>query len=151
MTGCQDKTVSTVNKAGIAIEQTDETMQDYSKLFELKVYSDKTTYSTTDKIKIWATLKHTGKNSHIKIWHGDPYISFYISDGKDFNIGGLVDTVLISTELEKGKLYSFDYFKNGAYTADDPKADFWKKFYAEKDLYLLEGEYSIKVGNRHSH
>lgn len=144
-TGCQDKTISSVIEPTTTTTKTDETMQDYSKLFELKLYSDKTTYSTTDKIKIWATLKYIGTNAHIRIWHGDPYISFYISDGKDFNTGGMVNDVLSSTELEKDKLYKFDYSKNGGYTADDPKADFWKKFYSEKYLYLPEGEYTVRV------
>ncbi len=124
--------------------------QDYNKLFELELYSDKQSYKTTDRIKIWATLKYIGSDSKIKIWHGDPYISFFISDGKDFNIGGIINTILTSTILEKNKLYSFDYSKNGGYSSDDPKADFWKKFYEEKDLYLPEGKYSIKVGGAFS-
>lgn len=161
LTGCQDKSAfsvqdktiapvmeipeNTPTNAAVKTVETDETMRDYNKLFELKLYSDKTTYGTTDKIRIWATLKYIGHNTGITIWHGDPYISFYISDGKDFNIGGIVHDVLSSTELEKDKLYEFDYSKNGGYAADDPKADFWKKFYSEKDLYLPEGEYTIKV------
>lgn len=144
-TGCLNKTVSTVGQANKTVAEVDETRQEYNKLFKLEIYSDKKAYKTTDKIKIWATLKYIGKNSHIKIWHGDPYISFYISNGKDFNIGGIVAAVLASTELEKEKLYRFDYSKSGGYSADDPKAEFWKKFYAEKDLYLPEGEYTIKV------
>ena len=123
---------------------------DYNKLFELELYSDKQLYKTTDKIKIWATLKYIGSNSQIKIWHGDPYISFFISDGKDFNIGGIINTILTSTTLDKDKVYSFDYSKNGGYSSNDPKADFWKKFYEEKDLYLPEGEYTIKVGGAFS-
>lgn len=150
LTGCRDETASIENKTVMTAAEVDDTMQYYNKLFELKIYSDKQTYKTTDKIKIWATLKYIGKNSQIKIWHGDPYISFYISDGKDFNIGGLIHTILASTELEKGKLYSFDYSKNGGYSIDDPKADFWKRFYAERDLYLPKGEYTLKVATAFS-
>ena len=131
--------------AQVKTAETDETAQDFSKLFELKLHSDKAAYSTTDKIKLWATLKYTGSNSHITIWHGTPYISFYISDGKDFNIGGIAFDDLTSTDLNKDELYRFDYIKNGAYTADDPKVDFWKRFYSEEDLYLPEGEYTVKV------
>lgn len=142
-TSCQQKNVLTITDV-------DETQQDYNELFEMELYSDKQTYKTTDKIKIWATLKYIGNNSEVKIWHGDPYISFYISDEKKFNIGGIVDTILRFTTLEKDKLYEFDYVKNGGYSSDDPDADFWKKFYEEKDLYLPEGEYSIKVGGAFS-
>ena len=130
---------------GTADESADGAAQDYSSLFELNLYTDKTIYSTTEKIKIWATLKYIGKDNHIKIWHGDPYISFYISDGKDFDTGGFVHDILMSTDLEKGKLYHFDYTKNGGYSADGPKAEFWRGFYAEEDLYLPEGEYTVKV------
>lgn len=143
LTGCQRENISTV-------KETDEAVQEYNKLFELELYTDKQTYKTTDKISIWATLKYVGNNKQIKIWHGYPSISFYISDGKEFNIGGITNTILTSTTLEKDKLYQFDYSKNGGYSSDDPKADFWKKFYEEKDLYLPEGEYSIKVSRAFS-
>lgn len=124
--------------------------QDYNKLFELELYSDKEIYKTTDKIKIWATLKYIGNNDQIRIWHGDPYISFHISDGKEFNSGGIFQDLLTSTILEKDKIYNFDYSKNGGYSEDDPKADYWREFYAQKDLYLEEGEYTVKVGGAFS-
>jgi hypothetical protein len=150
LTGCQDKDILSESKTLTPIVEKDEAILDYSKLFELKLYSDKSTYNTSDKIKIWATLQYIGENSHIKIWHGDPFISFYISDGKDFNIGGLVNDVLTSTDLEKGRLYNFNYSKNGGYDADGPKADFWEKFYAEKELFLPQGEYTVKVATAFS-
>ncbi|RCX11274.1 hypothetical protein DFR58_12647 [Anaerobacterium chartisolvens] len=145
LTGCHDK-AALPQMEPETVSGTGEDMQDYSKLFELKLYSDKITYSTSDKINIWATLKYMGENDHIKIWHGEPYINFYISDGKDFNIGGIVNDILKSTELEREKLYKFDYSKNGGFSADDPRADFWEKFYSETYLYLPEGEYTVKVG-----
>lgn len=153
MTGCKSEDVVTVAEPENTVqglEEQEKTVQDYNKLFELKLYSDKEIYKTTDKIKIWATLKYIGNHNQIKIWHGDPYISFYISDGKEFDIGGIVHTILTSTMLEKDKLYTFDYSKNGGYSEDDPKADFWKEFYSEKDLYLPEGEYSVRVGGAFS-
>lgn len=136
------------NRAPTSI--TDESMQDYNKLFQMELHSDKQTYKTTDEIKIWATLKYIGTNDQIRIWHGEPYISFYISDGKNLNIGGIVNTVLTSTILEKGKLYKFDYAKNGGYSNDDPNADFLKKFYEGKNLFLPVGNYIIKAGGAFS-
>lgn len=124
--------------------------QDYNKLFELNLYTDKQTYKTTDKIKIWATLKYTGNDNQIKILHSNPYISFTITDGKKFETGGIFDDILTSTILVKDKLYKYDYVKSGGYSADDPNVDYWKKFYQEKDLYLPEGEYIIKVGGAFS-
>lgn len=145
--GCKSTNGSTVVEQENAEQENtnkqENTEQDYNKLFELKLYSDKQVYKTTDKIKIWATLKYIGNNNQVKIWHGDPYIVFYISDGKEFNIGGMVFDILTSTVLEKDKLYEFDYIKSGGFSEDDPDADFWKKFYAKKDLYLPEGEYTV--------
>lgn len=149
----EDENNKAGNKNGEAAEEaagSAEADQQYDKLFELNLYSDKTTYKTTDKITIWATLKYIGENEKIKIWHADPYISFTITDGKDFNTGGAFDEILATTELEKGQLYHFDYSKSGGFTAEDPKAEFWKKFYAEKDLYLPEGEYTVKVSTAFS-
>lgn len=69
---------------------------------------------------------------------------------KDFNTGGAFDEILATTELEKWQLYRFNYYKSGGFAAEDPKAEFWKKFYEEKDLYLPEGEYTVKVSTAFS-
>jgi len=34
----------------------------------------------------------------------------------------------------------------GGYSVDYPNADYWKKFYKEKDLYLPKGKYTVRVG-----
>ena len=138
-----------VNKVS-STETSTENVQDYNKLFELNLYSDKHTYKTTDKIKIWATLKYIGSDSQIKIWHGKPYISFTITDGKAFETGGMFLELLTSTTLLKDNLYKFDHVKSGGYSEDDPDADFWRKFYQEKNLYLPKGEYTVKVGGAFS-
>jgi len=138
-----------INEVSSTGEST-ENVQDYNKLFELNLYSDKQKYKTTDRIEIWATLKYIGDNDQIRIWHALPYISFSITDGKTFKTGDLFNDVLTSTVLVKGKLYKFNYAKSGDYSADDPNADFWKGFYQEKNLYLPKGEYTVKVGGAFS-
>lgn len=151
--GCKSGAVeTTIEPASTVqdIEEQEQTGQDNNEQFELMLYSDKETYKTTEKIKIWSTLKYMGNNNQIKIWHSNPYISFAISDGKEFNTGNISDDILTSTILEKDKLYKFDYAKSGGYSEDDPKAGFWKEFYAEKDLYLPEGEYTVTVGGAFS-
>lgn len=103
-----------------------------------------------DKIKIWATLKYIGTENQIKIWHSNPYIPFTITDGKDFNIGGISDCILTSTTLEKDKLYRIEYVKSGAFSEDDPNAAFWSAFYKEKELSLPKGEYTVEAGSAFS-
>lgn len=149
----EDENNKADNKNGETAEEaavSAEGDQQYAKLFELNLYSDKTAYKTTDKITIWATLKYVGDTDKIKIWHADPYISFSITDGKDFHTGDAFNDILAATELEKGRLYRFDYSKSGGFAAEDPKAEFWEKFYAEKDLYLPEGEYTVKAATAFS-
>lgn len=153
MMGCKSADVRNIPEKGNPLkspEETGKTEQDLNKQFELKLYSDNQTYKTTDKIKIWATLKYIGSNNQIKIWHGNLYISFSITDGKEFNTGNIFLGLLTSTILEKDRLYKFDYVKSGGYSEEDANADFWKKFYAEKDLYLPEGEYTVTVGGAFS-
>jgi hypothetical protein len=48
----------------------------------------------------------------------------------------------MSTVLEKGELYYFNYQKSGSY---DANVEFWEKFYDEEDLLLPVGEYTITV------
>ena len=142
-------TTTTINEVSCTAEST-ENVQDYNKLFELNLYSDKQKYKTTDKIKIWATLKYIGDNGQIRIWHVLPDISFSITDGKTFKTDEFFITISTSTVLVKGELYKFNYVKSGGYSADDPNADFWKKFYQEKNLHLPKGEYTVKVGGAFS-
>lgn len=113
--------------------------------FEMKLFSDKQTYKTTDSILIWATLEYGGDGDTVKIWHGEPYISFSITDGKDFNVDGIVLIYLTSTFLQKGIIYRFEYQKSGGFDANSPDADYWESFYSEKELRLPEGEYTISV------
>jgi len=113
--------------------------------FEMNVFSDKRVYKTTEKINIGATLKYVGNEKTVKIWHGDPYMMFSITDGKDFNTEAISKTILTSTVLDKDKLYNFEYKKNGGWDANDPKADFWEKFYGEPDLLLPQGEYTVTL------
>jgi len=119
--------------------------EDLKKDFKLNLYTDKNDYKQDEQIKIWAVLEYIGPDDQITIWHGDPYISFTITDGKNFNTGGGVFSVLTSTVLYKGKIYTFNYIKSGVYDNNSPDAAFWQEFYNQKELYLHKGSYTIKV------
>lgn len=138
--------------AATALGETDKvmpdkvlTVEDLRKNFKLNLYTDKNDYKQNEQIKIWATLEYIGSNKQIKIWHGDPYVSFTITDGKEFNTGGIFEQILTSTTLDKGMLYTFNYVKTGGYEEKSPDADFWRKFYNQKELYLPKGNYTIRV------
>jgi hypothetical protein len=63
----------------------------------MNLFTDKAVYKTTDAIHIWATLEYTGKGDTIQIWHGIPYMDFFITDGKEFNLSSLSFSVLTSS------------------------------------------------------
>jgi hypothetical protein len=113
--------------------------------FEVKLFSDKEVYKSTDAIQIWATLEYIGDEDAITIWHGYPYMSFSLTDGKDFNVEGITLLVSVSTEIEKGTVYRSYYQKSGGWDADGPDASFWEDFYKEKDLILPAGDYTVTV------
>jgi len=118
--------------------------------FEMTLYSDQEVYRSTEPIQLWATLKYSGKGNTVTIWHGEPYMSFSITDGEDFHVGGNILTVLTSTELEKGKTYRFDHQKSGGWSGNDADADFWSAFFEEKELFLPAGEYTVAVSGAFS-
>ncbi|MCL2476561.1 hypothetical protein [Candidatus Bathycorpusculum sp.] len=129
----------------LAHQPNNQSTQCPADVFEMNLFSDKEVYKTTDAIQIWATLEYTGDNDTIEILHGIPYMSFVISDGKNFTTGGICQTILTSSILEKGEIYHFDYQKSGAWNQDDPDAGFWENFYSEKDLFLPAGEYTVTL------
>ena len=118
--------------------------------FELTLYANKATYTVDEEINLRATLEYKGDEDSVTIWHGDPYLTFSITDGRDFQTGGLVMTILTSTELEKGKIYEFDYQKSGGFDTMGPDAEFWREFYQEESLKLPAGTYTVTAnGNFH--
>lgn len=112
-------------------------------LFELQVYSGEPIYKSTDKIRIWATLKYVGSDRRITLWHGEPGILFTISDGNELEIGGIKFLISTSTTLKRDTLYTYDcqLYVDG----DEPIADYWRKFSPEKGLFLPEGDYEVKA------
>ena len=133
------------NEASNGTEKAGQTVNKNNQFFELKLYSEQTEYKTTDIIKLWATLRYTGKEEQITIWHGEPYLVFQITDGKKFDVNGVMLTILKSTTLDRDTLYRTNYVKSGGYDANADDASFWKMFYDEKELYLPKGEYTVRV------
>ena len=113
--------------------------------FVMTLNSDKEVYSTTDIIHIWGTLEYVGDSDTIEIWHACPFMLFSITDGDDFDIGGMTVDILASSVLEKSRVYHFDYQKSGGWSADAPDAKYWEDFFKEKDLLLPKGKYTITL------
>jgi len=117
--------------------------------FIMTLNSDKHIYSTRDIIMIWGTLEYVGDNETVEIWHGCPFMGFSIAGGDAFDFGSVMRDVmlfvLVSSVLERGRVYHFDYIKSGGWSADDPNAEYWESFFSKKDLLLPVGEYTITL------
>ena len=140
---CQNAKDPGVETEGIAKQTEFNESEATANDFRIKLYTDKSSYTTNEAIQVWATLEYVGSQDTVTIWHGDPYLVFSITNGADFTAGGLTFLELKHTELEKGKEYRFDYVKSGEYDAAAADAEFWEAFYQEEDLKLLAGTYTI--------
>jgi hypothetical protein len=115
--------------------------------FALNLFTDKSVYKTTDIINIWANFEFFGGGTDtLKIFHGDPYLSFTVYDGETYWSSGMIIDVMMSTVIEKGAVYRFDHVKSGGWSASAPDADFWREFFTgSPDFRLPAGEYFVQA------
>lgn len=114
-------------------------------LFEMKLNIAKTNFKVGEPIVYSASLNYIGDNKSIIIWGGHTYILFSVTDGKKITMEGVNTAELTATKLNQREKHEYPFFKSGGYSANDPDAGFWKKFYEEKDLILPAGTYLITV------
>ena len=139
--GCCISEIAVLDKALLGANSVTHASGD----FVMTLNSDKHSYSTTDIIRIWGTLEYVGDDDSIEIWSSCPFMLFTIAGGDKFGSGmggGTVD-VLVTSVLERGRVYHFEYQKSGGWSGDDPNAEYWETFFREKDLTLPSGEYTI--------
>jgi spermidine/putrescine-binding protein len=114
--------------------------------FELKLFADKSTYTSNEPIQIWANFKYTGDKEEIRIGHAMYYLGFKIvqMDGNLKFEGGMKQPYK-STVLRKGIDYRTDYIKSVGYSDDDPNAEIYKKFIEGKEIHLPSGTYKVST------
>ncbi|QHW32906.1 hypothetical protein GZH47_20215 [Paenibacillus rhizovicinus] len=138
----QDKAREEANKA--VMEKMAHPKPSYrDDLFEMKLHLDRTTYKKGEPIVASATFAYVGDEPKVTIYGSHGFLGFGIHDGKDFAMDGMSTAERAPTELVRGKTYTYPFFKSGGYGSDDPDADFWRAFYAEKDLILPPGTYVL--------
>jgi hypothetical protein len=113
--------------------------------FELKLNIEKTTFAAGEPIPYSASLTYIGDEDSFTVWGGHTIVGFQITNGLDFDMEGASTTELVSTKLVKDKTVVYPFVKSGGYSNDDPKADFWREFYHEKELILPPGKYLIEA------
>ena len=113
-------------------------------VFKLSIYTDKNEYAAGKAVSCYATLEYVGGADSITIYSSDPLVYFTIKGGK-FTGDYAVSDVLISTTFKKNEPVRFDFAKSGGYSADDADAAFWESWYAEPELVLPAGGYTISA------
>lgn len=112
-------------------------------IFELKLYADKSSYSTDEIIFCYATLEYIGEGDSITVYSSDPLLGFGLRDDKYFEGGYAVNDILMTTRIQKGVIYRYEYSKSGGWGSEDPNAEFYEKFYKDRNLILPAGKYEI--------
>gem|GEM_PF-674846 len=109
--------------------------------FLVKTYINKLEFKEKEEISMYSTIEYIGEKDSITIWSGEPYFHYEIYDGKEYFSEGMTQDILKQTVLNKGEIYTIPFSKSGGYSEEDPKADFWKQYYSEKELKLPKGKY----------
>ncbi|MBU5677648.1 YobA family protein [Alkaliphilus sp. MSJ-5] len=111
--------------------------------FLVKTYINKLELKENEEISMYSTIEYIGEKDNITIWSGEPYFHYTIYNGQEYFNEGITEDLLKQTVLNKGEIYTIPFSKSGGFSGDDPKADFWKHYYSEKELKLPKGEYSF--------
>lgn len=114
-------------------------------IFEMKLNIGKTDFKVGEPIELSASLTYIGEEDAITVWGPSAKVIFTLTDGKEFDMEGASTMDLVPLEIAQGETLEFPFSKSGGYGADDPDAQFWKKFYAEKELLLPPGTYLISA------
>lgn len=112
-------------------------------IFEIKLYLDKDIYREDEVIDCYAILEYIGDDDSILVYSSSSLVNFGLIDGKYFDGDYIVNNVLVTTEFKKGKTIRYDFTKSGSWHRDDPYAEFYKKYFEDKELRLPSGEYEI--------
>ncbi|MHA6480895.1 hypothetical protein ACX1C1_03125 [Paenibacillus sp. strain BS8-2] len=132
----------------VAAELEDSKLNHSDTYFDMKLHLSKTTYKVGEAIDISASLEYVGKEKHYTVWGSrGAQVVFSLSDGEDFEMLGASTLDLSPTEFKKGKVVKYPFSKSGGYSSSDPDAEFWKKFYEDKELKLPAGTYLVTASS----
>lgn len=137
-------------KAGVEDITSEIMVSSKDDLFKLEMYMEKDTYRSGVPIDCYATLEYVGENNSITVYSSFPLLYFTIKDDTLFKEDSFVHDDLVTTTFTKGQTTKYDYSKSGSWSDDDPNADFYKKFYSEKELILPPGTYEITAVQSYS-
>lgn len=106
--------------------------------FLIKLVSEKSTYKPSEKIKVYAMIKYTGKETKINIEHAASLFWFDVEEKtRRIKIISEDDAVSTTRTLKKGKWYKENFSKSGEHTDDK----FVQKYFNNEGFPV--GEYTI--------
>jgi hypothetical protein len=113
-------------------------------VFELRIHIDKDEYTAWEAVPCYATLEYVGGADSITINSSDPLVYFTVK-GSVFKGDYAVNDVLVATTFAKGEPVRFEFAKSGGYSENDRNAEFWKSWFADPELKLPAGDYTISA------
>lgn len=114
--------------------------------FEVKIYSEKNSYSPDEDISVYATVEYIGNENEITVTGGMPCLTFSVKGEKLFNNGqgsGMTATVSVPYTFRRGEPVRYNFQKSGGWDANDPNADFYTEFYSRTDLKYPADSYTV--------
>jgi hypothetical protein len=111
-------------------------------VFRLTIRTDKDEYTAGEAVNCYATLEYVGGADSTTIYSSDPLVYFTVKGGQ-FTGDFAVNDILKTTTFKKGEPVRFDFAKSGSFSADQKDAAFWESWYADPELKLPAGEYTI--------
>lgn len=112
--------------------------------FRITIQADKPRYEADEPILITTSLAYIGTEATTVTGAAGGLVGFVIEqlDGP-IDAGGARDEACVRYDFRRGDVESVEFQKSGAYSPDDPMADFWRRFYKDPRLRLPMGTYRI--------
>lgn len=113
-------------------------------VFALSIVADNSVYKANEAIECYALLEIIGEEP-TTVLHSNPLVVFYIKGGDYFKGEYAREDSLNSTTFEPEDEKRIEFQKSGGWSGDDPNASFYEEFYADDELGLPAGEYTLGV------
>lgn len=113
-------------------------------VFELSIVADNSVYKANEAIECYALLETIGEEP-IAVLHSDPLVVFFIKGEEYFKGDYARQDSLNRTTFVPGDEKRYGFQKSGGWSADHPNASFYEEFYADDELRLPAGKYTLGV------
>lgn len=123
------------------------TDRDVDNSFTLVLTSNQDRYRAGQPIEVQATLDFTGQSDRVVAWGSGSGIVGFGLDSADgvIRIGPAGTSDCTETEIDAERPMVIAFVKSGGYGYDDPLASFYQAYFADPDLRLPAGIWTIRA------